>query len=144
MRGNVTGENLFVVLPVMAPTSQELEPPTKPGRFRAIDSNNGYRQYVSASANHLGGTITVNYNGNGVAEAFYQSAPFRASDDVKILYPKFEMNAYVALFICALILREKYRFNYGRKWHLGRMQEAIMRLPVTSKGEPDWTSSRPT
>ena len=104
----------------------------------AIDSNNGYRQHISAPANHPGGTITVNYNGNGVAEAFYQSAPFRASDDVNILYPKFEMNAYVALFICALIRREKYRFNYGRKWHLGRMKEAVMRLPVTTDGEPDW------
>lgn len=104
----------------------------------AIDSNNGYRQYVSALANHPGGTITVNYNGNGVAEAFYQSAPFRASDDVNILYPKFEMNAYAALFICALIRREKYRFSYGRKWNLGRMKEAIIRLPVTSTGDPDW------
>ena len=104
----------------------------------AIDSNNGYRQYVSAPANHPGGTITVNYNGNGVAEAFYQSAPFRASDDVNILYPKFAMNAYTALFVCALIRREKYRFNYGRKWHLGRMKEAIMRLPTTPAGDPDW------
>jgi len=104
----------------------------------AIDSNNGYRQYVSAPANHPGGTITVNYNGNGVAEAFYQSAPFRASDDVNILYPKFQMNAFVALFICALIRREKYRFSYGRKWHLGRMKEAVMRLPATSTGDPDW------
>lgn len=104
----------------------------------AIDSNNGYRQYVNAPANHPGGTITVNYNGNGVAEAFYQSAPFRASDDVNILYPKFKMNAYIALFICTLIRREKYRFNYGRKWHLGRMKEAVMRLPATHAGEPDW------
>lgn len=105
----------------------------------AIDSNNGYRQFVSASANHESGTITVNYNGNGVAEAFYQSAPFRASDDVNILYPKFDMNAHVAMFICALIRREKYRFSYGRKWHLGRMKESIIRLPVDSTGDPDWS-----
>lgn len=104
----------------------------------AIDSNNGYRQFVSAPANHPGGTITVNYNGNGVAEAFYQSAPFRASDDVNILYPKFEMNSYTAMFICALIRAEKFRFSYGRKWHLGRMKESIIRLPVDSTGNPDW------
>jgi hypothetical protein len=104
----------------------------------AIDSNNGYRQFVSAPANHEAGTITVNYNGNGVAEAFYQAAPFRASDDVNILYPKFEMNPYVAMFICALIRREKYRFSYGRKWHLTRMKESIIRLPADATGDPDW------
>ena len=104
----------------------------------AIDSNNGYRQFISASPNHSAGTITVAYNGNGVAEAFYQDAPFRGSDDVNILYPKFELNRYVALFICALIRQEKFRFSYGRKWRLGRMKEAIIRLPVVTSGEPDW------
>lgn len=104
----------------------------------AIDSNNGYRQYVDAMPNHAGNTITVNYNGNGVAEAFYQSEPFWASDDVNILYPKFALNPYIAMFICALIRQEKFRFSYGRKWHLGRMNQSVIRLPVLPSGEPDW------
>jgi type I restriction-modification system DNA methylase subunit len=104
----------------------------------AIDSNNGYRQYVDVTPNHESNTITVNYNGNGVAEAFYQSAPFWASDDVNILYPKFDLNPYIAMFVCALIRKEKFRFNYGRKWHLGRMKESILRLPVNASGDPDW------
>ena len=53
----------------------------------AIDSNNGYRQFVDVSANHEGNTITVNYNGS-VAEAYYQPVPYWASDDVNVLYPK--------------------------------------------------------
>src|SRR6478736_5553951 len=32
-RARTSGENLFVVLLVMAPSSQELEPPANPGRF---------------------------------------------------------------------------------------------------------------
>lgn len=104
----------------------------------AIDSNNGYRQYVSVTPDHEGNTITVNYNGNGVAEAFYQSAPYFASDDVNVLYPKFDLNPYVAMFLCALIRQEKFRYNYGRKWHLERMNETVVRLPVTSANEPDW------
>lgn len=48
------------------------------------------------------------------------------------------MNPYVAMFICALIRAEKFRFSYGRKWHLVRMKESIIRLPATSTGEPDW------
>lgn len=104
----------------------------------AIDSKNGHRQYVSAPPNHSENTITVAYNGNGVAEAFYQMVPFRASDDVNVLYPKFNLNRYIALFICTLIRKEKFRFNYGRKWHLGRMKEAIIRLPAGLDGKPDW------
>lgn len=103
----------------------------------SIDSNNGQRQYVSVNPDHSENTITVNYNGS-VAEAFYQSSPFCASDDVNVLYPKFELNPYIALFLCALIRQEKYRFNYGRKWHLGRMNETIIKLPTNSNGHPDW------
>jgi hypothetical protein len=103
----------------------------------AIDSNNGLRQRVSAAPMHPENVITVNYNGNGVAEAFYQPEPFFASDDVNVLYPKFELELATALFICAIIRREKYRFNYGRKWNLERMKESKIRLPVTAIGEPD-------
>ena len=103
----------------------------------SIDSNNGHRQYVAAEPNHEGNTITVNYNGS-VAEAFYQSEQFWASDDVNVLYPRFDLNPYIGMFLCALIRQEKFRFSYGRKWHLERMNEAIIRLPVTSKGEPDF------
>ena len=103
----------------------------------AINTNNGHRQYVAAKPNHEGNTITVNYNGS-VAESFYQSAEFWASDDVIVLYPQFNLNPYVGMFLCALIRQEKFRFNYGRKWNLERMSESIIRLPVISKGEPDW------
>jgi len=103
----------------------------------AIDSNNGYRQFVSAKPNHEGHTITVNYNGS-VAEAFYQPKPYWASDDVNILYPKFAMTRFAAIFLCTLIRQEKFRFNYGRKWHLGRMNESIIKLPAQSDGQPDW------
>ncbi len=103
----------------------------------AIDSNNGYRQYVGEKPNHEGHTITVNYNGS-VAEAFYQPTPYWASDDVNVLYPKFQMTRFAAIFLCTLIRQEKFRFNYGRKWHLGRMNESIIKLPAQADGEPDW------
>lgn len=103
----------------------------------SIDSNNGYREYIGQKPIHKGNTITVNYNGS-VAEAFYQPQPFWASDDVNVLYPKFGMNQYIALFIVSLIKLERYRFNYGRKWHMERMKEARIKLPVTSDGEPDY------
>ena len=103
----------------------------------SIDSNNGYREFIGQKPIHSGNTITVNYNGS-VAEAFYQPKPFWASDDVNVLYPKFEMNQYNALFIASLIKMEKYRFNYGRKWHLERMKICEIKLPVDKDNKPDF------
>jgi len=94
----------------------------------AIDSNNGYRDFIGEKSIHQGNTITVNYNGS-VGEAFYQPKPFWASDDVNVLYPKFRFNKYIGLFIVTVILQDKYRFNYGRKWELERMKESQIMLP---------------
>lgn len=107
----------------------------------AVDDNNGLTNRVSAVPAHPENTITVNYNGNGVAEAFYQPKPYRCSDDVHALYPRFEMDIWVGLFICAVVRQEKYRFSYGRKWHLERMRAALIRLP-TKESQPDWALMR--
>ena len=48
------------------------------------------------------------------------------------------MTALIAIFVCTVIRREKYRFNYGRKWHLDRMLDSSIRLPATDSGNPDW------
>lgn len=112
---------------------------TRPGPvpfIGAIDSNNGVAASVD-TAIHEGGTITVNYNGS-VAEAFYQPVPFWASDDVNVLYPKFVMSPSVALFIATVISKEKYRFSFGRKWHLERMRDSAIHLPLKSAEEPDF------
>ncbi|MGO4855645.1 restriction endonuclease subunit S [Phaeovulum sp. W22_SRMD_FR3] len=103
----------------------------------AIDNNNGLSNFVDVAI-HDGCTITVVYNGAGVADAFFQPVPFWASDDVNVLYPKFELSADIALFLTTVIRKEKYRFSYGRKWHLERMLESQIHLPVDAKGEPDW------
>jgi hypothetical protein len=104
----------------------------------AVDKNNGLTNLIAQPAQYPGNTITVNYNGNGVAEAFYQTVPYRASDDVNVLVPKFELNTVRAMFLITLLRLEKYRFNYGRKWHLERMAQSEIRLPVTAAGLPDW------
>jgi hypothetical protein len=108
----------------------------------ALDSNNGLRQYVSVEPMHPANVITVNYNGNGVAEAYFQPRPFWASDDVNVLYPKTPLDLPTAMFICTLIRAEKYRFSYGRKWALERMKAAIIKLPVSKRGDPDWAFMR--
>lgn len=104
----------------------------------AIDSNNGLRELIGQPPIHLKNTITVNYNGNGVAEAFYQNEAYWCSDDVNVLYPRFVLNKYIALFICSIIRNEKYRFSYGRKWHMERMNSSKINIPVDEFGDPDF------
>lgn len=106
----------------------------------AIDSNNGVANYIGQGAIHDGNTISLSYNGS-VGEAFYQPKPFWATDDVNVLYFRKEngvaFNKYIALFICAVLRQEKYRYSYGRKWALESMKSTIIKLPEKS-GKPDW------
>lgn len=105
----------------------------------AISNNNGVRQKISANKTWKENCITVNYNGS-VGEAFYQSEPFWASDDVNVLYAKkwWKMNKYNALFIVSVIKANRYRFSYGRKWTLEKMKETIIKLPSKQDGTPDF------
>jgi hypothetical protein len=104
----------------------------------ASAKSNGVTDRIGQGPIHEGGTISVSYDGS-VAEAFYQPDDYWASDAVNVLYPKgFKLTPRTALFICTVIRLEKYRFNYGRKWHLERMSESDIRLPVTPQGTPDW------
>jgi len=103
----------------------------------STELDNGVTAYIDEQPIHKGNTISVTYNGS-VAEAFYQPRDFWATDDVNVLYPKFDLNPYIAMFLIAIIRKEKYRYNYGRKWHLERMRESKIKLPVDPEGKPDW------
>lgn len=85
--------------------------------------------------------ITVSNNGS-VGYAFYQPVEFTCTHDVNPLYihPRWnkEMNVYIAMFLCTIIEKERFRWAYGRKWRPKRMPSSIIRLPVDSKGNPDW------
>lgn len=105
---------------------------------KASKNLTGKGGYTVQRPQHSGNVITVNRNGNGVAEAFYQPVPFSSTEDVHVFKPKFELNKFRAMFLLPLFRMEKYRFNYGRKWGLARMNDSLIRLPVTPQGEPDW------
>ena len=89
--------------------------------------------------------ITVSNNGS-VGYAFYQPKEFTCTHDVNPLYihKKWnkELNIYIAMFLCSLIEKERFRWDYGRKWRPKRMPDSLIKLPVQRKGdgkyEPDW------
>ena len=82
--------------------------------------------------------IAVTNNGS-VGYAYFQAKPFTCTHDVNPLYLKgHEINPYIALFLCTLIEKERFRWAYGRKWRPIRMPSSKIKLPVTPTGEPDW------
>lgn len=104
----------------------------------SIDKNNGVIGFVNCSPAHKGNVLTVNRNGS-VGEAFYQAEPFCSTEDVHVFTPKFKMNIYHAMYLIPLIKKEAFRYTYGRKWGLSRMNMSVIRLPIDANNDPNWT-----
>lgn len=92
---------------------------------------------IKKAKTYPGGCITVASSGNA-GEAFYQEKPFKVTNMVIILEPKFKINKFIGLFLVSLIRKEKYRYSYGRKSGMERMRESKVKLPVDKNGNPDW------
>lgn len=114
----------------------------------AVDNNNGVTGYYTideiASASKTGGepnqpiekkifpghAVCVTNNGS-VGYAYYQDKPFTCSHDVNPLYridKPFTM--LTGLFIASVIMYDRYRWGYGRKWRPERMVKSHLKLPI--------------
>ena len=104
----------------------------------ATSTNNGETARIGNTEHiHLANTITVTYNGS-VGEVFYQDESFWASDDVNVLYPKFEMTEQVALFLVSVIKKLRGKYSYTQKWVKEALENDEVALPVLEKDVPDW------
>ncbi len=100
--------------------------------------SNGITAYISNDEYiHPANTITLSYNGS-VGESFYQKAKFWASDDVNVLYPKFKMNIYSAMFIIPCLKAVGKNYAFIDKWKKEDMEKAHIRLPINLTGTPDY------
>ena len=113
----------------------------KDGKIRFIGAsaiNNGITAYISNDKHlHSQNTITLSYNGS-IGEAFYQDEVFWASDDVNVLYPKFEMNREIAFFIIPLLKTAGKRYAFVDKWKKEDMEKSKIPLPADIDGNPDY------
>lgn len=119
--------------------------PTKVGNVNFVSAsshNNGVTDKIekkSIEKIYPGNCITVANNGQYTTCAFYQKNDFTCSHDVNILRIKnTKMTPHIAMFLSPLIRREKYRFNYGRKWRYQRMLKTKIKIPVDQNNNPDW------
>lgn len=87
---------------------------------------------------YKGNCIAVTVNGS-VCNAFYQKKDFTCSHDITALYTKnHTLTQQEALFLCTIIMKEKYRWSYGRKPHdVKKFSKSIIKLP-TKNNQPDW------
>lgn len=130
--------DLFNIERGRGPRKKELTGKGKYPFVSASEFNNGITSYSDLEPFHKPGVLTVARNGASVACAFYQETAFHSTEDVHVFTPKFPMTKYSALFLCALIRAERFRYSYGRKWGIARMYETDIRLPVKEDGNPDW------
>ena len=114
---------------------------TRPGGYPYVTTqtqNNGVEgNYLSYTES--GGCICI--DSAVVGWATYQEKNFSASDHVEVLRPKNmerPLSPFAGLFVCTVLNREIYKYNYGRKRSIGRLAKETIRLPATSEGKPDW------
>lgn len=101
-------------------------------------ANHGITMRVGNSdALHPANTITVSYNGS-VGQAFYQTEPYWASDDINVLYPTFSMNEQIALYMCAAIRKAGAKYAYNYKWAKEIMENDFIYLPVKKNETVDF------
>ena len=122
----------------------------------ATDKNNGVTDYFTLeeieSASKTGEepnqklsdkvfppyALCVTNNGS-VGYAYYQEKQFTCSHDVNPLYRiDGDFNEFTALFVATVIMHDRYRWGYGRKWRPKRMKNSKLKLPIQkdANGKP--------
>lgn len=102
-------------------TYEEIESSSKTGN----DSNEPIERKLFP-----GHAVCVTNNGS-VGYAYYQNKPFTCSHDVNPLYLLDRaFNQYTGMFVATIIMHDRYRWGYGRKWRPERMVKSQLRLPI--------------
>lgn len=105
--------------------------------------NQGRGRYVDSKyATVLHGCLTVSANGANSGATFYQDSDFSILQDAYALelvdeYKSMDIDN-IYLFLAAVIRRGLINNDWSNKATWTRVQKTIIKLPVTSSGEPDW------
>lgn len=81
--------------------------------------------------------ITVSMNGCGTGYFSYHEDKFEANSDCGVLMPKFALNKYIGLFIVTIANMSAYRYTYGRKLTIKRLEKETIQLP-SDGNNPDF------
>ena len=70
-------------------------------------------------------------------DAFYVDGEFTASDEISI-FNDGRLNIYNGLFIVTLMMKNKYKYSFGRKAFKNKWSGDKISIPVDKNGNPDW------
>ena len=94
------------------------------------DKDNGFIRFCSAPSHHVyENCLTVAYNGSPMVTK-YHPYKFVAKDDVAVLIPKRALRRTTVLFIQMMLLRETWRYSYGRKCFKEKLIRTEVNLPL--------------
>lgn len=131
-------EDLFIVKAGKRLTNADKVDGVRPF-IGATDNTNGVTGFVDNVNSSLDKNVLgVNYNG-APCIGFYHPYECIFTDDVKRLHLKnYEDNAYVLLFMKAVIMQQRSKYSYGYKFNERRMLRQLLSVPVTETGDPDY------
>ena len=93
-------------------------------------------EYLNSSKINKGGCITVAMVGDSTCSTFYQDENFVASQNILIIRSE-HINKYSSIFLSNIILKEKYRFSYGRTISKNYFEKMKFKMPSIN-GKIDW------
>lgn len=102
--------------------------------------NNGIGGFTGLPVTESGKVITFS-DTTDANSIFYQSESFVGYPHVQGMYPKFNyVSDFVMLFIVSAFRSQAVRmnFDYANKFRRDIAVDILIRLPVTSSGDPDW------
>ena len=100
------------------------------------NKDNGLVRFCKVPLKHVyENCLTVAYNGSPMVTK-YHPYKFVAKDDVAVLIPKRSLKATTLLFVQMMLLRETWRYSYGRKCFKNKLKRTVINLPV-DRGDLD-------
>ena len=120
-----------------APYLNEIESDTKRVPYvTTTEMDNGVSLRCDTEPNFKKDSVSVSLDGT-CGTTFYQFEDYIAGEKTAVLTLKGAHDPYMLLYIAALIRIKAWRYHYGRKLSMGRLNEFILPLPIDKKGNID-------
>ena len=100
--------------------------------------NNGVESYIYNDNVGIKNCITLGTRGNDYFSCYQDDYTVTIVRTLLLYTKKFELNKYIAFYICALLRMNKYKCAYGRVLSGERLQLEQISLPVNEDGNPNW------
>lgn len=99
--------------------------------------NNGVEKYVDVPIEQTNlNAITISSDGTPLT-SYYHYYNFVAKDNVMVCFPKENYRFTTLLYITTQLNRLKWRFSYGRKCYLNKIDKIRIYIPINRAGEID-------